>query len=462
VDVPVSFESLRQTLPSVANAKKWDDYYNGVARLDALGVNIPPAVRIVEMVAPYPRMSVDVLAEVLTFIGYTLGENVEDPRLEVLKRVFQVNNMDTQIRMAVVDALVQGAAYFIVGKGLDEGLPRITVHGKSDVAVENDSFGRPAEALVRWRAGDGRNGRRLSHYTPGRIDVYRDSNYGWILDEDASMETGIDEVTVVPMLNKARISDRCGRSEMADVIKLSDAASRTLTGLQIAQELEAMPKRWIFADGVGEAFEKSGKSKLEAYMGYLNFGPGGGSVQQLNGASLDPLINAFKLYAQIISSITGIPPSMLGISTDNPASAEAMRVAKERLTSRGEAKQSMFGDDLEHLGRLVLKASGQATIGLELLETVWRDVATPSKSSQQAMALQAFQAGAISAHTMRDYLDLTPAQRQREDDRELELAGMPRRRVKTDAPIGALDGAGPGLESVPLEGDGGDALSPSG
>ncbi|WIV44526.1 phage portal protein [Glutamicibacter nicotianae] len=442
----MSFESLRQQLPSTYQARKYDDYYDGKARLDALGVNIPPEVRVLELVAPFPRLAVDVLAEVLTFVGFTLGENSDDDRLAYLKRVFQVNRMDTAIRMAIIDALVQGGAFFIVGPG--DPVPRITVHPRSAVTVDYDWMGRPTEALVRWRTSEDKLGRRMSHYTPGKINVYKYAQGQWVLDESQSRETGIDEITVVPMWNKSRITDFTGRSEMADTMKLADGASRTLTGMQLAQELEAMPKRWIFADGIAEALRASGQSKLEAYMGYLNLGPEGGKVQQLNGASLDPLISSFKLYAQIISAATGIPPSMLGITTDNPASAEAMRVAKERLSSKGEAKQSMFGDALEDLARLVLKVADKSVEGLESLETVWRDVATPSKSSQQSMALQAFQAGAIGARTMRDFLDLTPAQRQREDDRETAMTGT-RQRTVTRANSGDAGSARSDPASVP-------------
>lgn len=442
----MSFESLQRNLPSQFDARKFDAYYNNEARLDALGVNIPPEARILEMVVPWPRLSIDVLVEVLTFVGYTLGSDPNDPRLKYLKSAFQANNMNTGIRLALTDALVQGGSYWLVGKG--RKYPRITSISADDAAIERDEFGDISEAVVRWRVGASRFDRRLSHYQRGRTDVYASAPTGWEHIDKLSGKTDIDEVPVVPMLNKARTSDHLGRSELIEVMKLSDAGSRTLTGLQVAQELEAMPKRWIFADGITKALEESGKSKLEAYMGYLNFGPEGGKVQQLNGAALDPLINSFKLYAQIVSSITGIPPSMLGISTDNPSSAEAMRVAKERLTTRGEAKQSMFGDSLEDLARIVLLMGGQDTDDLESLESVWRDVATPSKSSQQAMALQAFQSGAISARTMRDFLDLTPAQRQREDDRELMHSGMPRREVNRVTGNSRGDSAGASDEAA--------------
>lgn len=424
----MSLQSLSKAFPSWADCKRLDDYYDGKTRLMALGVSIPPEVRVLEMIAPWPRMSVDVLAELLTFVGYTMGEEQDDPRLDVLKRVYQINNMDTIIRTVLTEALVQGVGYLLVGPG--DGVPRISVVAKKDVALTYDFMGRPDEALVRWYAAEGEE--RWAHYQVGVTEIYDPTGPG----DPKRLETirSIDgRIALIPIVNRVRADDVNGRSEMLDVLKLADAGSRTLTNIQVAQELEAMPKRWIFADGIAEAFQQSRKDKLEAYMGYLNFGPEGGTVQQLSGAALDPIANNYKLYAQIVSSLYGIPPSMLGISTDNPASAESMRVAKERLTSRGEVKQSMFGDALEELARVVLEVAGESVDGLETLETVWRDVATPSKSSQQSMALQAFQAGAISAKTMRDFLDLTPSQRQYEDTREMSQTGLAQRTVSRAA-----------------------------
>ena len=430
----MSLETLRSQLGGGTMARKLEAYYEGKSRLDALGVNIPPEVRVLEMVSPYPAMAVDVLAEVLTFIGYTLGDDSDDERLAFLKRAYQVNNMDSLIHLANTDALIVGGSAYVVAPGVE--YPVITVHSAADVAVRVDANGRRLEALVRWRTDSfNRDNERYSHYTPGRIDVYHGGISGTSRPV-RSIRTPFDVIPVVPQLNRKRIRDIRGRSEMLEVLALSDATSRTLTGLQVAQELEALPKRWIFANGIAEAMKKSGQSKIDAYMGYLNLGPEGGKVQQLNGAALDPIINTYKLYAQIISSITGIPPSMLGISTDNPASAEAMRVAKERLTSRGETKQRIFGDALEELARTVLAVAGFDTAGLEFIKTVWRDVATPSRASQQAMAMQAFQSGAISAKTMRDFLDLTPSQRQYEDDRETALTGMTRRKVAGNVGFG--------------------------
>ena len=45
----------------VKNPGKWESYYNGEHRLDAIGVSLPPDVRILEMQVGWPKLAVDVL-----------------------------------------------------------------------------------------------------------------------------------------------------------------------------------------------------------------------------------------------------------------------------------------------------------------------------------------------------------------------------------------------------------------
>ena len=92
-----------------------------------------------------------------------------------------------------------------------------------------------------------------------------------------------------------------------------------------------MPTRYLFGEGLETLRDQAGNpvDKIAAYFGRFITGPSDAKAGQIPGADLSQIINSYKLYAQSVSAITGIPPSMLGISTDNPSSAEAMKVAKE-------------------------------------------------------------------------------------------------------------------------------------
>jgi hypothetical protein len=152
-------------------------------------------------------------------------------------------------------------------------------------------------------------------------------------------------------------------------------------------------------------------------------GPSGAQTGSVPGADLTQLLNTFKTYALQVASQTGIPPFMLGVSTEsNPASAEAMRSAKDRLITKAELKQSIFGDAVEDLARCVLAVAGVDTEGLETLEARWRDPAVISLSSRNALMLQAQAQGVVSSETVREFMGLSPEQLKRDRALDRRLA----------------------------------------
>lgn len=417
----MSFDSLIRN-SGIGESVKFEGYYEGTVTLDSLGVSLPPAVRVLEMVAPFPKIAIDVLSEALNPEGFILGADVETPKL--LRKWWQANDLDTNVKLAIAEALVQGQSFFIVGPGV-AGIPRITAHRPAGMAVSYDHMGRVDEALRRYTTGDRKF---AAHYLPGVNRYYEHVNGVWSLvpGKAGEVATGASRPAVVPMVNKARLGDNRGRSEIAEIAKATDAASRSLTNLQVAQELLAMPTRYLFGDGLEAMRDQHGNpiDKITAYFGQFLTGPAGAQAGQIPGADLQQIINVYKLYAQIISSTTGIPPSMLGISTDNPSSAEAMRVAKDRLIAKAEVKQHMFGDVLEDVAKLALEMEGMTPDGVETLEMQWRDAALTSVSAKSANMLQAQAQGVISSETARDGLQLTPEQKARENARNDSVASM--------------------------------------
>ena len=413
-----AFERLCKNAEYCPAYQKLETYYEGEARLDALGVTLPPNMRVLELMAPFPKISIDVLTEVLNPSGFIMGEDRDVT--DILRRWWSVNDMDTTINNCLTEALVQGAAYLVVGYG-DDHSPRITAHDRRSVATRFDHQGNLLEAVRLYKEGEREY---AAHYIPGYVIIYvRNPALQWV--EVDRIETGVSRPTIVPVFNCVRLKDLRGRSELLDIISITDAASRSLTNLQIAAETLAMPQRYIFGEGVkklfhsgkpgdGEGFEEEAK-KLKMYLSSIWTGPDGAQAGQFPGADLSQLRDSYKMYAQIVSAITGIPPSTLGISTDNPASAEAMRVAKDRLIARAETKQSMFGDAIEEVMRIALDMYKiRPYADTQQLEMQWRDPATASESARQASLLQAHAQGVIDAETAREGLRLTPEQMARE------------------------------------------------
>lgn len=414
----MSFTSMLQAAGRDADTAKYEQVYDGTVTLSSLGVSLPPDVRVLEMTAPFPKLSVDVLVEALTVEGF-ICEGHDDATREVW-RLWQAANLDTLSKLSMTESCVRGTSYLTVTR-MEDGSLRVQGLSPDNATVEWDAAGRVTEGIWRFQRGDTRN---AIYYLPGETYLM-EFRYGkWVTTGHVS--TGAPVPSIIPVPNRLRLNTPRGMSDLDDLVTLTDAASRSLTNLQIAQELLAMPIRGVFGDGMTTAFNAdkgagaglSAKRKIDAYMGGLVLGPKGTELKQLPGADLTQIIRVIELYARMISAVTGIPPSMLGLSTDNPASAEAMRAAKERLITRAETKQQMFGDAFEDLARVMLAMSGKPTAGLESLECVWRDPATPSVASKAANALQAHAQGVISSETAREFLALTPEQRKRESARE--------------------------------------------
>ena len=387
-------------------------YYNGERRLAALGVSLPPNVRVLEMPVRWGKLSVDLLVEALVLEGFTLADG--EPPHE-LRRILQANNFDTLLTLGITEALVTGSAFVVAGGRPDSDIPRLTVHKGRDIKVTRDHTGKIVKAVQKFAAG---NTGYSQIYKPGVIEIYRKENGVKTLVERQDFSDRYPGIPIVEIANIKRIGEP-GRSEIEDIHDLIDAASRSLTNLQVAQEMLSMPTKYLFGDGVEDQFvDENGnlQSKIKAYFGNFLIGPSDAKAGAIPGADLNQIINSFKLYAQQVSAMTGIPPFMMGVNAEsNPASAEAMRSAKDRLISRAELKQHIFGDAVEDIARMVLAISGVHVENIETLEARWRDPAVASISSRNALMLQAQAQGVISAETAREYLGLSPEQIARED-----------------------------------------------
>ncbi|MDY6143738.1 MAG: phage portal protein [Arcanobacterium sp.] len=428
----MSFETLLQQAESSISDANYNDRYNGMNQLTALGVAIPPNVRALEMNVNWDRLTVDTMSEVLTVDGFEsatmTGENISR-----IWQVWQSCNMKTLSHLAHTEAMTQGIAYAIVG--MDHRQKIVTnIRPKDNIAVITDRFGHVQEAVVKYVTDtpDGEQVATATYYAPGVRESYRDESGMWVRVNDGADDYAriLDVVPVVPVVNMMRLGDTMGRSEIDLVSAYTDAASRSFTLLQLATEILAMPQRWIIGGDLSKFRRPDGSIPDigEIYMGsFLQIGKQDAKVGQFDGANLSQVIDVLKHCAEMVSAVTGIPGSMLGLNTGNPASAEAMRAAKERMISRGEFKQDVFGDAWETWARIVLALSGIAVAPDDTLSAVWRDIAVPSNSAKSAYLLQAHAQGVISSRTARDGLPLTPEQRAREDNThdEATLVGAP-------------------------------------
>lgn len=361
--------------------KVLEAYYDGANRLQALGLSLPPEMEDLATIINWPGMYVDSLEERLDVEGFRVGGSDEVD--ETLWGWWQANGLDAESGLGHLDALMQGRAFTCLGFPEDDGAPpTITVESSRYMAADWAPTGRGVETAVRlWDDNEVGIPQQATLYLPDRNVYYGRSERGrgWLRHDVDEHDLG--RTLVATLVNRSRLTDRDGITEMRDIMGLSDAACRSITNLQGAQELVALPQRYVLGASEEDFTDEEGNPvpAWEAYIGrYLTLKNDKASVGQLAAADLRSFAEVLKTYAQLAAGLTGLPAHYWGFTGDNPASADAIRSTESRLVKKAERKQRAFGDGWEETMRLAMLVAGRDPAAAMRLETVWRDPATPT------------------------------------------------------------------------------------
>jgi Phage portal protein, SPP1 Gp6-like len=80
-----------------------------------------------------------------------------------------------------------------------------------------------------------------------------------------------------------------------------------------------------------------------------------------------------------VLAVSTLPVHYVGVFTDNPASADALRAAEASLTARAEARQAAFGRAWEQVARLMIAVrDGRDPNLIDDSRAQWADAATRS------------------------------------------------------------------------------------
>lgn len=382
-------------------------YYNGTQRLQDLGILIPPQLAGVRTVVDWPRRCVDPLLRRSIPDGFRLpGATDVD---EELWQHWQANDLDAEMPLAFLDALVFGRSYAIVGSPDEPGdSPLITVESPLNMAMTWDP--RTRKPTAAYQAYEVEGIFRAVLYTPNQtVSMSRESpsGSGWTVDSRDVHNFG--EVPVVRFVNRARTADREGRSEITPAImSTTDSACRSLLGMEIAREFYSIPHRYILGAQESDFVDASGNPKTAMDMSMSKFLaferdeqdqiPQVGQFTAFDPSVFTKIIDS---HAQQMASATGYPPSYFGLTTTaNPASADAIRLAENGLVERAREVQNQFSGPLENLMRLAWRFANDGQKipqEMQLLETDWLDPKTPTPAATTDAIYKQITAGSIPA-----------------------------------------------------------------
>lgn len=433
-----------------------DAYYEGEQGLSYMHPEILAEVqdRLKAVIIGWPQLVVDAIEERLDITGFRLpGEEGAD---KDLWEVWQYNDLDEQAPQAHVDALALSRSYVTVGTRENSDIPLVTAESPLELYAAIDPRDRTVQAALR-RINQPEDllkvaERSATLYLPNETIWYDWQGGAW--KESNRDKHGLGEVPVTPIVNRPRLRQarktransyqlRYGRSELASVLPLSDAANKLATDMMVAAEFVAIPQRGFLGVGPGAFRDASGNqlSPTQVLMGQLLAIPGKGNdtkTFEFSTADLGKFIDAINALAHIVAAMAGLPPQYLGYATDQPASADAIRSAESRLIKRAERKQVAFGGSWERVMRLVRRFQDPASAddpALHRMETMWRNAATPTiaQAADRAIKLYAAPAG---------QMPIVPLRQTREDlgytDVQIERMESEDEKARQQDPVAAL------------------------
>jgi hypothetical protein len=367
-----------------------DSYYTGTQPLSFLSPEAKAALgsRFGRMASNIPRLAVTALAERLRIVGFSGADVWRD---------WIRNDLDQTSGIAHREALALGSSYVIVWADA-QGNPRVTVESPRQVTVLTDPGSRRiVAALKRWETA---TTTEAVLYEPDQITRYRAQSTG-ATTAGFSVVERIDNPLGVPPVVRLRNGDRLlddGVSEIDDLKPLVDGLNKSLADMMVTSEYVGRPRRWATGieldvdDETGEEVNPipEGDRAMVSEDPDTKFG-------QLDPADLAGYEAAVRVLLGQIMAVSALPAHYVGVFTDNPASADALRASEASLTARAEARQATFGRSWEDVARLMVAVrQGVDPAGVDV-RVQWADAATRSVAQEADAIVKLHGAGLLPA-----------------------------------------------------------------
>lgn len=377
-----------------------DRYYTGTQPLSFLSPEAKVALgnRFGRMASNIPRLAVTALAERLRVTGFTGADVWAD---------WIANDLDQLSGVAHREALLLGDSYLMVWAD-GSGRPRVTVESAKQVAVLTDPGSRQiVSAVKRWETD---TTTEAVMYGPDRIVRLRANSTGATTTGFRTVEEIGNPLGVVPVVNlrnSDRLLDEYGSSEADDLIPLADALNKSLADMMVTSEFVGRPRRWATGVELAEEPVLDDDGQETGQTREINPIPEGSRAMisendaakfgQLAAADLAGYEASVRVILGQIMAVSTLPSHYVGVFTDNPASADALRAAEASLTARAEARQATFGRAWEQVARLMVAVRDGVDPASVEVRVKWADAATRSVAQEADAVTKLFSAGLLPA-----------------------------------------------------------------
>lgn len=390
--------------------------YTGTSPMTYLSPEAKDALgnRMTRMCSNIPRLAVVSLAERLRVTGFLVDKQPSDELWAAWLR----NDLDQWSTTLHREALAFRRAYAFAWVD-GAGRPTVSIESPRQVAHVTDPGTREVLAAIkRWET---KYTTEVVLVEPDRIRRYRAESIGatsgFKIVDDLSVDNPVGEVVITPFVNTDRLLDVDGVSEMEDLLPLTDAQNKALGDMMVGSEYYARPRRWATGieleerDVIGDDGEPTGETEevnpfpeshrmMTSEAVDAKFG-------SLPAADLQSYSSAIKVLQEQISAVSALPAHYLGITANQPASADAIRSAEASLTARAEARQATFGRSWERVMRHVYALAHQVDPSSIAPAVRWADPSTRSVAQESDAVLKLVQAQVITPAEGRARLGIT-------------------------------------------------------
>lgn len=387
-----TFETLLQKLDQkVGSYDQYDRYYSGRQPLAYLAPEARTALgnRFGRMASNIPRLAVTALSERLRVTGFRTSDDDSAVWSDWTR-----NDLDQLSGVAHREALTLGRSYAIVWADTF-GRPQTTIESARQVTVLRDPATREVLAAIkRWETD---RTTEAMVYTAEAITHMRAQTVGATTAGFSTvevLENPLGVVPVVPFINGDRLLDD-GVSEIEDLIPLVDALNKTLADLMVSSEYVGRPRRWATGIELEEDEDGNATNPIpEGPRAMVSESPDT-KFGQLPAADLGSYEASVRIILGQIMAVSALPSHYIGITTSNPASADALRASEASLTARAEARQSQFGRPWEWVARLMIAVRTGKPVDQIEAHVQWADAATRSVAQEADAVVKLVQAGIL-------------------------------------------------------------------
>jgi hypothetical protein len=328
----------------------------GPQRVEQLGMAIPPAMRRFLVITNWCRTVVDTINDRQQVRSLILpGEETADPQL---RAIWDANNLDAHVAMFNRDRMIYGRAFMSVGANeTTPELPLVRVESPREMVALVDYRREVVTAAARFYGERPRRG-------PTNVTLYLPNQTVWVerrgrpLARDRPRRAQPRRRAGRDAPQPAHVRLLVGESQMTDVIPLVDAAARSLTNLQFAQEAHGIPRMYMTGVEKEDFIDADGKPipQFEAYFDAIHtITNPAGKVGQLDAADLKNFETALNIYGSQASVATGFPARKFGISSVNPPTEGSIRAEETELVNSVESQNVEVGITLGWVGALALR-----------------------------------------------------------------------------------------------------------